>query len=69
MEARVHRLTASELASVAGKQVLVAFQLSQDWIRGYSQTSTAYLDDTALCVTRPVYNYAVYLPLVLRQAD
>jgi hypothetical protein len=60
---RTHRLEASELASVAGRRVNVAFQLSQNWSPGYHQTSTAYVDDTVLYVTRPVYDYAVYLPL------
>ena len=36
------------------------------WNPGYHQTSTAYVDDTALYVTRPGYDYAVYLPLVTR---
>jgi hypothetical protein len=63
---QIYRLGADELASVAGQQVNVAFQLSQDWNPGYHKTSTAYVDDTVLYVTRPIYDYAVYLPTVLR---
>jgi len=54
------------LANVADQRVLVGFRLTQDWIPGYSQTSIAYVDDAVLYVTRPVYDYAVYLLLVGR---
>ena len=65
---RIHRLEADELAEVAGKPVVVAFRLTQDWNPGYHKTSTAYVDDAALYVTRPIYNFDhwVYLPLVVR---
>jgi len=62
---RVHRLNASELANVRGKIVRVGFWLTQAW-GSYSQPSTAYIDDTAILVTRPIYDYAVYLPLTIR---
>ncbi len=63
---RTHRLDASELASIAGKHVLVGFRLTQDWNPGYHQTSTAWVDDAALFVTRPLYDYAVHLPTIIR---
>ena len=63
---RVHRLSASELASVAGKNVKVAFWITQDWNPPYHKESWAYVDDTTLLVTRPIYDYAVYLPLTIR---
>jgi len=63
---RIHRLEADELANVAGKNVIVAFRLTQDWFPGYHRTSTAYVDDTVLAVTRPVYDYSVYVPIVVR---
>ncbi len=63
---RIHRLEADELANVAGQWVLVGFQLTQDWNPGYHQTSTAWVDDVVLYVTRPIYDYSVYLPLVVR---
>jgi hypothetical protein len=63
---RMHRLEAAELASIAGKTVQVAFYLTQDWNPGYHDTSTAYVDDTALDVTRPIYDFAVYLPMSVR---
>jgi hypothetical protein len=61
---RIYRLDVDELANVAGQRVLVAFRLTQDWNPGYHRTSTAWVDDTALYVTRPVYDYFVDLPLV-----
>ena len=64
---RIYRLDAGELASVAGKYVKVAFRLTQDWNPGYHKVSTGYVDDTMLYVTRPIYDYSVYLPLALRQ--
>jgi hypothetical protein len=63
---RIYRLTTNELASVAGKTVLAAVRLTQDWLPGYHDTSTAYVDDTTVYVTRPIYGYAVYLPMVMR---
>jgi hypothetical protein len=63
---KLYRLNADELANVAGQWVVVGFQLTQDWLPGYSKTSTAYIDDAILYVTRPIYDYAVYLPLALR---
>lgn len=63
---RIYRLEANELASIAGQRVLVGFQLTQDWFPGYHKTSTAYVDDTVLYVTRPIYDYSTYLPLVVR---
>ncbi|MCJ7739021.1 MAG: DUF4394 domain-containing protein [Anaerolineae bacterium] len=64
---RILRLDAAELASVAGKNVKVAFWITQkDWLSGYHKESWAYVDDTILLVTRPVYDYAVYLPLTIR---
>jgi hypothetical protein len=63
---RFHRLTAEELANVAGQRVMVGFQLSQDWNPGYHNTSSAWVDDVALNVTRPVYAFSVHLPLVVR---
>jgi len=63
---RIYRLEADELANVAGQRVLVGFQLTQDWNPGYHRTSTAWVDDVALYVTRPVYDYFVHLPLVVR---
>jgi hypothetical protein len=39
--------------------VLVGFQLTQDWNPGYHKTSTAYVDDAVLYVTRPIYDYCV----------
>lgn len=62
----MYRLEADELANVAGKNVMVAFRLTQDWNPGYHRTSTAYVDDTALYVTRPIYDYAVYVPITIR---
>jgi hypothetical protein len=44
----------------------MAFRLTQDWNPGYHRTSSAVVDDAALYVTRPVYDYSVYLPLVVR---
>ena len=63
---RITRLNADELASVAGKTVVAGVRLTQDWNPGYHRTSTAYVDDTLIYVTRPIYGYAVYLPLVSR---
>jgi hypothetical protein len=63
---RIYRLEAEELANVAGQKVLVGFQLTQDWNPGYHQTSTAWVDDVVLYVTRPVYDYFVHLPLVVK---
>ena len=63
---RIYRLEADELANVAGQRVLVGFQLTQDWNPGYHKTSTAWVDDVVLYVTRPVYDYFVYLPLVVK---
>jgi hypothetical protein len=63
---RIYRLKANELASVAGQKVLLAVRLTQDWIPGYSLTSFAWVDDTVLYITRPVYDYFMYLPLVVR---
>ena len=63
---RVARLSASELASVAGRRVVVAFRITQDWLPGYHKTSTAWVDDAVLYVTRPIYDYAIYAPLVVR---
>mgnify|MGYP006284732879 CR=1 FL=1 len=63
---RIFRLDVDELASIAGKRVAVAFGVMQDWNPGYHKVSTAYLDDTVLYVTRPIYAYGVYLPLVVR---
>jgi hypothetical protein len=63
---RIYRLEADELANVAGQRVLVGFQLTQDWNPGYHRTSTAWVDDVALYVTRPVYDYFMHLPLVVR---
>jgi len=63
---RIYRLDADELANVVGQWVLVGFQLTQDWNPGYHKTSTAYVDDVVLYVTRPVYDYFVYLPLVVK---
>jgi len=62
----ITRLTANELAFVAGQKVLVAFRLKQDWNPGYHKTSSAYIDDAVLYVTRPVYDYGVYLPMAVR---
>jgi hypothetical protein len=62
----IHRLEADELANVAGQRVLVGFQLTQDWNPGYHKLSYAYVDDAVLYVTRPIYDYSVYLPLVAR---
>jgi hypothetical protein len=45
---------------------MVAFQLVQDWNPGYHQTSSAWVDDAVLYVTRPVYAFSVHLPLVVR---
>ena len=64
---RVHRLSASELANVKGKIVQGGFWLIQDW-GSYRQPSTAYIDDTAVLVTRPIYDYAVY-PAADHQID
>jgi len=62
----MYRLEADELASVVGQGVQVGFRLSQDWNPGYHQLSYAWVDDACLYVTRPAYDYAVYLPLVVR---
>jgi hypothetical protein len=63
---RQYRLTPAEVSAVAGQTVQVAFYLTQDWNPGYHKTSTAYVDDTALDVTRPLYDFAVYLPMAVR---
>jgi hypothetical protein len=65
---RIYRLKADELADIAGKPVVLAFRLTQDWNPGYHKTSTAYVDDAALYVTRPIYDYDhwLYLPLLVR---
>jgi hypothetical protein len=63
---KLYRLTPAEVAVIAGQRVVVGFQLTQDWLPGYHKTSTAYVDDALLYVTRPTYDYAVYLPLVVR---
>lgn len=63
---RFHRLDADELASIAGKPVVVGFRLEQDWNPGYHRISTAYVDDAVLTITRPLYAYGVYLPLAIR---
>lgn len=65
-KSRIYRLDGDELANVAGQRVLVGFQLAQDWNPGYHRTSTAWVDDVVLYVTRPVYDYSVQLPLVVR---
>jgi hypothetical protein len=65
-KARTYTLDAEELSSVAGKAVLLGFQEEQDWMSGYSKTSTAWVDDVTLYVTRPVYEYQLFLPLVVR---
>ena len=63
---RFHRLAADELASIAGQRVMVGFQLIQDWNPGYHRTSSAWVDDVVLYVTRPVYEFSVHLPLIVR---
>ena len=63
---RTYDLDAAELASVAGKVLLLGFREKQDWLPGYHKTSTAWVDDIALLVTRPIYDYNVLLPLVIR---
>ena len=63
---RIYRLEANELANIAGKNVLVGFRLTQDWNPGYHLTSTAYVDDVVLQVTRPIYDYSVFLPFAVR---
>jgi hypothetical protein len=63
---RLYRLKADELANVAGQKVMVGFQLIQDWNPGYHRTSSAWVDDVVLYVTRPIYEYSVYLPLIVR---
>ena len=65
---KLYRLQADELANVAGQRVAVGFELTQDWNPGYHKTSTAYIDDAVLYVTRPIYDHAVYLPLMVSQA-
>lgn len=62
----IHRLDADELANVVGQRVLVGFQLTQDWNPGYHRTSSAWVDDVVLYVTRPIYDHSAYLPLVPR---
>lgn len=63
---KLYRLSTEELVNVAGQWVVVGFQLRQDWNPGYHKASTAFIDDAVLYVTRPIYDYAVYLPLALR---
>jgi hypothetical protein len=63
---RTYTLDAAELASVAGRTVAVGIRETQDWNPGYHKTSTAWVDDVALYVTRPLYDYHVYAPLVVR---
>jgi hypothetical protein len=63
---RTYMLDASELASVAGEVLVLGFRERQDWLPGYHKTSTAYVDEISLLVTRPVYDYDVLLPLVIR---
>ena len=63
---KLYRLSTEELANVVGQWVVVGFQLTQDWNPGYHKASTAFIDDAVLYVTRPIYDYAVYLPLALR---
>ena len=60
------KLDAGELTAIRGKVVIVAYRLTQDWLSGHSLTSTAYADDVVLYVTRPIYDYVVFLPLVIR---
>lgn len=63
---RTYTLDASDLASVAGQVLLLGFREEQDWNPGYHKTSTAYVDEVSLLVTRPIYDYDVLLPLVIR---
>ena len=63
---RLSRLDANELAAIAGKTVLLGFQLTQDWVPGYSDTSTAWVDEASLYITRPIYGNYTYLPLLVR---
>ena len=63
---RTYTLDADELASVAGKILPMGIRLKQDWNPGYHRTSTAYVDDVALYVARPIYDYGVFLPLATR---
>lgn len=65
---RSYELDAAELASTAGQVLLFGFRQQQDWNPGYHDTSTAWVDDATLMVTRPIYDYeySVLLPLVLR---
>jgi len=63
---RTYDLDAAELASVAGKVLLLGFRQKQDWLPGYHKTSTAWVDDIALNVTRPIYDYDVLLPMVIK---
>jgi hypothetical protein len=64
--ARTYTLDADELASAAGKVLLFGIRETQDWLPGYHKTSTAYVDDITLMVTRPIYDYALLLPLVIK---
>jgi hypothetical protein len=63
---RTYTLNVDELASVAGRILPLGVRLKQDWNPGYHRTSTAYVDDIALFVTRPIYDYTVFLPMVTR---
>jgi hypothetical protein len=63
---RMYRLEADELANIVGQRVLVGFQLTQDWNPGYHKTSSAFVDDVVLYVTKPMYGHFAYLPLVAR---
>jgi hypothetical protein len=63
---RSHDLDAQELASVAGQVALLGIRIEQDWLPGYSDTSTAYVDDMALLVTTPLYDYQLLLPVVVK---
>jgi hypothetical protein len=64
---RTYKLDAAELANVAGRRLVLGFKQEQDWLPGYSKTSTAWVDDITLYVTRPYYDYQLYAPLVVRQ--
>jgi hypothetical protein len=68
-KARTYNLNAAELANVAGRLLVLGFKQEQDWLPGYHKTSTAWVDDITLYVTRPYYDYdhQSYLPLVVRQ--
>ncbi|MDF1514694.1 MAG: hypothetical protein P1S60_12875, partial [Anaerolineae bacterium] len=63
---RTLRLDTTDLTEVAGNYVLFAYHLTQDWNPGYHKTSTAYVDDALLYVTRPLYSHTVYLPMAIR---